>query len=74
MGRLPALLIAAGLIISCLLQAQAQAQVVRPTAAVAPLAAIGEIAETQKTFLFNSLESLLSDSYLLISREEYRKA
>ena len=45
-----------------------------PSAAVAPIAAIGDISSAQQQIIHTSLEALLSNDYKLISREEYRKA
>ncbi|MCH8842676.1 MAG: hypothetical protein IID61_06815 [SAR324 cluster bacterium] len=45
-----------------------------PTAAVAPIAAIGEISSAQQQIIHTSLEALLSSDYKLISQEEYRRA
>ena len=50
------------------------AQEPKPDAAVAPLAAIGDVSDAQKRVLFNTLESLLSASYAIISQEEYAAA
>ncbi len=47
---------------------------VKPDAALAPLAAIGDISEGEAGILFNSLQSALSASFRLISQQEFAKA
>ena len=43
-------------------------------AAVVPLVTIGEISETQKQIMFNSLLDKLSETYSLIPQERFRQA
>lgn len=50
------------------------AQVGKPDAAVAPLGALGDIGEGEKSILFSSLLSNLSQRYRLVSQEEYARA
>ena len=70
------LLILFGTVAVCLLllPAFALSQSVKPPAAVAPVAAIGDISDAQKQVIHVSLENLLSRSYQLVSQSEYNKA
>ena len=50
------------------------AQDTKPSAAVAPLAAIGNISEAQKRIIHTSLGGLLAQSYKLVADTDYKKA
>lgn len=62
------------LLLLLIVPASAVAQAEKPDAAVAPLGVIGEIGEGEKNIIFNTLLSLLSSDYQLVSREEYTRA
>ena len=50
------------------------AQETKPDAAVAPVASLGDISTAQQRIVFNSLESLLTGSYQLVSQDDYAEA